>query len=313
MYTEEIPWIEGTPLGLKIREVESVPPHMHENIIEIIFCLKGSVKFDYEYEQFTLHAGEFISVDKDAHYLYNGEDDICVSFYIDLEWFKEKYPFVTSTLFVCEFCKESITPHRDAHNRLKGMLLALLYYLGNYGKADELFKETLISGTEKIVDLFVAAFDIVFFYRPGLKVKPELLERYREMNHYIQTNSEDKISLNTMAEEFHLTEAYVSEFFRYYSIGFRKCLGYNRTYKSEKYLLATDMNINEISENCGFSDPKYYYSAFKEWYKCTPKQFRDSYREKMDRPCKENVSDVAGAFKFINSLILKHYMNLFLA
>jgi mannose-6-phosphate isomerase-like protein (cupin superfamily) len=58
-YEESISWIANTPLGIKIRNIEFVPTHMHEDIVEIIFCLKGNVKFSYGYETFTLSTGEF--------------------------------------------------------------------------------------------------------------------------------------------------------------------------------------------------------------------------------------------------------------
>ena len=312
MYQEKIPWIEGTPLGLKIREIEFVPPHMHEDIIEIIFCLKGSVKFNYEYEQFTLHEGEFISVDKDAHYLYAGKDDICVSFYIDLTWFKERYPFITSFLSVCEYTLDSPTPRRPCHDRLKGILIALLLFIGNSDKDSKDSQKVIISSAEKIVDLFIDSFDIVFFYFPTLILKPELIERHHNITHYMQLHCTEKLTLGTLSEEFHLTKSYISEFMRKVNIGFEKCLGYMRAYRSEKLLLSTDMNITDISEACGFSDPKYYYDVFRDWYHCTPRQFRKSYTDKMNSPCLEKELKIRDAFNELDNLMLHHYMDVFL-
>ena len=312
MYQETIPWIEGTPLGLKIRSIEFVPPHMHEDIIEIIFCLKGSVKFNYEYEQFTLHEGEFISADKDAHYLYAGRDDLCVSFYIDLSWFKERYPFITSMLFVCEYTRDSVTPKRPCHDQLKGILISLLFFMGNSAKGGKDFHGVIIASVEKIVDLFINCFDIIFFYHPSLILKPELLERSHNITHYLQLHYWEKITLETLSKEFHLTTSYVSEFMRKVSIGFGNCLGYIRAYRSEKLLLSTNMNITEISEACGFSGPKYYYEAFREWYHCTPRQFRKSYTDKMNCPCLEKELSIQEAFGALDHLMRHHYMDLFL-
>jgi AraC-like DNA-binding protein len=312
MYQEAIPWIEGTPLGLKVRSIEFVPPHMHEDIIEIIFCLKGSVRFNYEYEQFTLREGEFISVDKDAHYLYEGKDDICVSFYIDLNWFKDRYPFITGQLFVCEYAQDSITPRRPCHDQLKGILIALLFFMGSCSKESESYRKVILSGVEKIVDLFINSFDIIFFYNPSLDLKPKLLERYQNLNHYMQQHYAEKITLQSLSDEFHLTTSYISEFMRKMNIGFSNCLGYIRAYRSEKLLLSTDMNITQISEACGFSDPKYYNEVFKAWYRCTPRQFRKSYAEKMKLPCLEKELSIHDVFEPLNKLMLHHYMNLFL-
>ena len=100
--------IGNTPLYYSIYSAESTQSTMHERgVLEIIFCLKGSVRFTYAYEEFTLKSEEFVSVDRDAYYLYKGRDNILVSFYIDLLKYEKKYPFHISISFpflFSQFC-----------------------------------------------------------------------------------------------------------------------------------------------------------------------------------------------------------------
>lgn len=314
-YHERISWIKNTPLGITIRNIEFVPTHMHENIVEIIFCLKGSVKFSYGYEEFTLSAGEFISVDKDAHYLFDdSKDNICISFFINLEWYLEKYPYITSLLFVCEATKESSRPYPTYyHEQIRGILIALLFYLSNHKNLDGNDEDTIISGAGRIVDILINHFDITYFYNPNLILKKELVERNHSMMAYLQAHSTEKITLDSMENEFNLSKAYISEFLRTFEIGFRKSLSYIRANNSEKLLLTTEMNIMDISEACGFSNPKYYYNAFKEWYKCTPRQFRKIYRNKMAEKGSERELNIEEALESLNKMLLKHYLELFLS
>lgn len=314
LYEERISWIIGTPLGLNIRTIKFVPTHMHENIIEILFCLKGNVNFSYCYEEFTLSAGEFISVDKDAHFIFDEKgENICVSFYINLEWFLEKYPFITSLLFVCEATKGSSKPYSTpAHKQMEGTLISILQYLASHKKNSRNFQNTITHGVERIIEILIDSFDIVYYYNPTLVLKKELMERNRNMMTYLQQHATEKITLETMARDFNLTKAYISEFLRIFEVGFRKSLGYIRANNSEKLLLTTDMNIVDISEACGFSDAKYYYSAFKEWYKCTPKQFRTIYRNKMNQDAAESEMGMDEILKPLNEMMLKHYFELFL-
>ena len=314
VYKENVFWIKDTPLGIKIRNIEFVPTHMHENIIEIIFCLKGSLKFSYGYEEFTLSAGEYISVDKDAHFLYDdNKDNICVSFYVNLEWFVVKYPYITSLLFVCEATIGSSRPYPTyCHKQMKGILLAILFYLANYDTDDSNFQNTIVNGAERIVDMLMNHFDIVCYYNPDLMLKTELMERNRNMMAYLQAHSSEKITLETMSRDFNLSKTYISEFLRTFEIGFRKSLSYIRANNSEKLLLTTDMNIMDISEACGFSDSKYYYYAFKEWYKCTPRQFRMIYRNKMNREGSEIELGLNDTLESLNDMINKHYLEMFL-
>ncbi len=301
--------VGGTPLSIGVYSVEKVPTKINEKgVLEIIFCLKGSVKFSYAYEEFTLHAGEYISVDKDAYYLYDGQDNMCVSLYFDLLQYEEKYPFIGNTLFVCEGLAEtSLRFPTPEHERLKGMMIALLRFIREGGD------ETKVSEvTGKIVDLFIKHFDI-FFFHSGEKFGEkggEMLMRLHEINDYLHKHIKEKITVGDIAAQLNFTEGYMSEYMRKASVGFRGMLSYIRANASESLLLNTDKTILEISEECGFSDVKYYYSAFKRWYNCTPKQFRDQYGRASEEKLRyfelDDISDL------IDDLMKQHYMQMYL-
>lgn len=301
--------VGGTPLSIGVYSVEKAPTKINEKgVLEIIFCLKGSVKFSYAYEEFTLHAGEYISVDKDAYYLYDGQDNMCVSLYFDLLQYEEKYPFIGNTLFVCEGLAEtSLRFPTPEHERLKGMMIALLRFIREGGD------ETKVSEvTGKIVDLFIKHFDI-FFFHSGEKFGEkggEMLMRLHEINDYLHKHIKEKIKVGDIAAQLNFTEGYMSEYMRKASVGFRRMLSYIRANASESLLLNTDKTILEISEECGFSDVKYYYSAFKRWYNCTPKQFRDQYGRASEEKLRyfelDDISDL------IDDLMKQHYMQMYL-
>ena len=301
--------VGGTPLSIGVYSVEKAPTKINEKgILEIIFCLKGSVKFSYAYEEFTLHAGEYISADRDAYYLYDGQDNMCVSLYFDLLRYKEKYPFIANNLFVCEGLAEtSLAFPTPEHERLKGMMIALLRFILEGGDENRVSEVT-----ENIVDLFIEHFDIFFFHsggRFGAK-GADVLSRLHEVNDYMHEHMRDKITVGDIAARLSFTEGYMSEYIRKVSVGFRGMLSYIRANASESLLLNTDKTILEISEECGFSDVKYYYSAFKRWYNCTPKQFRNQYgrasEEKLRYFGLDDISDL------IDDLMKQHYMKMYL-
>ena len=136
---EKIRRIGDTPLSISVYSVEEAPTKINDRVIlEIIFCLKGRVRFSYAYEEFTLHAGEYISVDRDAYYLYGDGNNLLVSFYFDLACYKSKYPFICNNLFVCEGLAETAMDYpREEHRRLKGMLIALLKFISENGSAEK--------------------------------------------------------------------------------------------------------------------------------------------------------------------------------
>ena len=305
----KISWFEGTPLGISIYSAERIPTQLHdENILEIIFCLKGEITLSYGYEDIPLRAGEFVSIDKDAYYLCDGADNICISFYINLNSFEAKYPFITSILFVCEGIGKNLD--RPDFRRLKGTLISLLKYLIDTPEPDT---GRINDITERIVKMFISRFDILFFwYINPDDVTEELMDRYHKINVYMYEHFTESITVNDLADELNLTPGYVSEYLRKISVGFRNMLSYRRANMSEPLLLGTDSTIVQISEECGFSDVKYFYSAFKKWYNCTPAQFRNKYggsSTQASRILYYSLENIRGE---LDSSLVNHYLEMFL-
>ncbi len=305
--------VGDTPLKISIYSAEKTDTTLHETgLLEIIFCIKGSVRFSYAYEEFTLHAGEFISVDKDAYYLYEGEDNVCVSFLIDLAEYEDIYPGITKMLFVCEGCRESSMRYPTVgHNMLKGIMIALLKQMKEAPAGKKSVNRTIVkNAADKLVNLFMTRFDICYYHAQNMEVSDEVLANIRKVTMYIYHHMSEKIVIGEIAELLNFSESYMSEYMRKYSVGFRNILNYARSNMSERLLLQTDKNILQISEECGFSDVKYYKSAFRQWYGTTPRQFRKQYGR---RSCEKirylNITDIG---EMIDAMMTEHYIETFL-
>lgn len=302
--------IKDTPLSVSIYSVKDKPLQMHDaGTLEIIFCLSGTVDFSYAYEEFTLRKGEYISVDRDAYYLHSEEENLCASFYLDLTRFVDKYPHITHMLFVCEGCSETTMPYpTEHHDKLRGMLIALLkYILENHNNCETKVVNRTVG---KIIDMFVHHFDIMFFHTNMTNANADILSRNWKMTEYIDTHLSEKITLKGLASHLGLTKGYLSEYMRKFSVGFREIVAYTRANRSEWYLINTNDTIIEISEKCGFSDAQYYYKAFKKWYRCTPRQFRDKYIKQSHNDMVYYEPEIARSI--VNDLLVEHYIDLFL-
>ncbi len=310
---ERINWIPETPVGFSIRNVEYVAPHVHEGVIELILCLTGKVTVSYCFEEFTLERGEFILVDKDAHLIYGEEPGVCVSIYIDLSKFNKIYPYIDSIFFVCEGTRQSQVPYNTAnHKALKAMLLTMLTIILEHVESEAGYVENVNKLASKIIELLLEKFDIIFWYHPNLVIKPDALLRYRMMTDYFAKRHTEKVTLSDLAEEFQLSKIYVSEFLSGVSLGFRKMLNFVRACSAEKMLINTQMNILDISEACGFSDPKYLYDSFEAWYKCTPHQFRKKYFSEADKQNTEIYLPVADIAAPLEQMRKEHFIEWFI-
>lgn len=301
--------LEGTPLGISIYSADRIPTQLHDgNVLEIILCLKGKITLSYGYEDIPLRAGEFVSVDKDAYYLCDGEDNICISFYIDLNSFEAKYPFITSILFVCEGIGTNL--ERADFRQLKGTLVSLLKYLADNREPDS---SRINDITERIVRIFISRFDILFYwYINPDDVTEELMDRYHKINSYMYEHFTESISVRDLAHELNLTTGYVSEYLRKISVGFRNMLSYRRANMSEPLLLDTDRTVVQISEECGFSDVKYFYSAFRKWYNCTPAQFRKKYGGNSTGAGRISYYSLEDIKDELDKSLVNHYLEMFL-
>lgn len=309
MINEHITKIGNTPLSISVYAVKDKAIHMHDaGMLEIIFCLTGTVKFSYAYEEFTLNAGEYVSVDRDAYYLHSDGYNMCVSFYVDLMAFEKKYPNIKYQMFVCEGCGQTTTQYPTVyHDRLRGKLITLLKIIleGNVDKNAERVSRI----TESVVDIFVFHFDIILFHSGRSEMKEDILVRHQQINAYMNKHLGEKVTLDDLAEHLGLSVSYLSEFMLKWSIGFRRMISYIRANRSEWYLINTDRTIVEISEECGFSDPQYYYKAFKEWYKCTPWQFRQKYVKHSDNNMVYYEPGIVRSI--VDDLMVGHYIDMF--
>lgn len=304
---EVINWIQGTPLGFEVYSVVSFPPHMHEDVLELLYCLKGECKVTIASDELSFQEGMFLSIDKDAYYFAEGKDCVCASIYIDLTKYRDKYPQLEHILFLCDgINKKNYFGNSD---KLKGIIISLINYLV---ENEELNSDEVTAITDKLLRFIICNFDILFAENDvGQVIDDIAIERYNVINAYIAKHLTGKITVSDVADELGLTPGYVSEFCRRYSIGFRNMVSYRRVNLAEKYLLTTDFTIADIAAECGFSDTKYFYRAFRKWHLHGPKQFRQLYLNKMYVGEKTAILDRDEIKPLVEKTRAEHYNEMF--
>lgn len=98
---------------------------------------------------------------------------------------------------------------------------------------------------------------------------------------YLQEHLDKEISLNILADEFHLSSQYISQLFKSeIGVNFLAYLTSIRMERAKKLLLATSFSIGEISEKCGYADYRVFTKTFKKEEGSTPSQYRRNFLEK---------------------------------
>lgn len=98
---------------------------------------------------------------------------------------------------------------------------------------------------------------------------------------YIHNNFKNKkLSVKTLAEQYHFTPNYFGELFRK-SLGL-SCNSYIKQLRidfARGLLLNSELPISEICYLCGFSSPSYFISEFSRLNSCSPARYRNMHKE----------------------------------
>lgn len=91
---------------------------------------------------------------------------------------------------------------------------------------------------------------------------------------HIEKHYPEKITLHSLAGEFHYSESFLIRKFKVeMKMGFSEYLTRYRLQKAVTLLRETDQRIEEIAEACGFLSTKYFNTVFRKHIGCSPRQF----------------------------------------
>ncbi len=272
---EEITYIEGTPVAVRACSVKKYVPHYHEDCLELMFLLKGTALVKASYDRFDMEAGDFVLINNgDVHYIRGSADNIIISIYLDLNRLKQDYEHLEYLYFICEsFNANSM---QEAYlQEIRRIIVAIVTEAADRNRdADKITAEV-----RKLIDILIYKFDLVHYHN-GRDISETQLERYHRIVKEVEQRYSEKLELEDIAQKEFIGRNYISQFWKNMTnMNFTEYLNSRRSEMAERMLLATDKSINEISLNCGFSDPKYIYKNFRKWYEKTPSEYKKEYEQ----------------------------------
>ena len=99
----------------------------------------------------------------------------------------------------------------------------------------------------------------------------------KEMVSYIQQNFTGKISLREFGEQFHLSEKYISRYFKeHFHITLSQYVAYLRLEYAKQLLQDTDISVTEVAMRSGYQNISYFIRSFKKTYGISPLKYRNS-------------------------------------
>ena len=98
----------------------------------------------------------------------------------------------------------------------------------------------------------------------------------KEMVSYIQQNFTGKILLKEFGEQFHLSEKYISRYFKeHFHITISQYVTYLRLEHAKHLLQDTDIPVTEVAMQSGYQNVSYFIRSFKKMYGMSPLKYRN--------------------------------------
>ena len=254
-----------------------IPVHWHDEV-EIIYIKKGHITVYIGDETFSAKAGDLFMVNTgELHFM--SSDDMKVEYY--------------TLLFPLTFLSFQIEDALEQEVFLPLRQKNLLFPIGLKGLSAEIEMLHLIREVIKVNEEKECAYQLrtrilLLEFVEGLLKEEGFCKAditgttgmQRELLAYIQEHYTERITLAMLAGEFHLSEKYISWYFKeHFYISFIQYVSHLRMMRAKDLLLTTEQPVTEIAFSCGYPSVNYFIRSFKEEHGVTPLQYRKKSKE----------------------------------
>ena len=249
-----------------------IPVHWHDEM-EIIAIERGQLEIKIGEDNFIGRAGDIFFVNpRELHLMGPSEID---GLYYTLLFPIEFISFQTQDALETELLSpirsnKLLFPHQ-LQGGIKEMVYPFLQEIinSNMQKHDIGAKEISLSRHHLRTRILLLEM-LECLYENGALLKSETngdTNMQKEMLAYIDAHCMEKITLSMLAEEFHLSEKYVSRYFvEHFKISFSNYVIHHRLTYARALLETTDEQVTEIAMQSGFSNVSYFIRDFKKIY-----------------------------------------------
>ena len=249
-----------------------IPVHWHDEV-EIIYIKRGYV---------TVYIGEqtFFAKNGDLFIVNTGELHFMSSEDMKVEYYTLLFPLAFLSFQIEDALEQEVfLPLRQKK---------LLFPVGLTGlKAEiqmvDLIREVIKVNEEKELAYQLRTRILLLEFIEGILKEEGFCQAdiagatgmQRELLAYIQEHYTEKVTLAMLAQEFHLSEKYISWYFKeHFHISFIQYVQHLRMTKAKDLLLTTEQSVTEIAFCCGYPSVNYFIRSFKEEHGATPLQYR---------------------------------------
>ena len=252
-----------------------IPVHWHDEF-EIIYVRSGFLTVSISGESYIGKTGEAFVVSPGNLHLM-GSQSGTVDYYTFL--FPLKYiSFCTDDMLDEKLLEPLNSGHLMICPRVNDTAKELCEQLIKIYEAKNDESESKIT-TQVRTKIILLQF-ILEMWKKGFVIENDTSGRNiveKEMVSYIQQNFTGKISLKEFGEQFHLSEKYISRYFKeHFHITLSQYITYLRLENAKQLLQDTDLSVTETAMQSGYQNVSYFIRSFKKTYGISPLKYRNS-------------------------------------
>lgn len=285
MFYEKTIYEDDFPIHIQIAQIEEYPLHYHKDV-EFVCVLGGEIKLINGYSSYDLKAGDiFTDSSYEVHGLYStGKENVVAIIQLSNHFFTRYFPDLLQA------CHRTYV-EQDLYGKVEVLRKMMLGTLSDYTKKTFQYKKKCIEQMVRIIEYLNENFNLFAFEDQRIvnfkDDNPVITERVSRILNYVYENHTNKITLEQLAEQEHLSTYYLSHLIReYIGMNFREFLCFARVEMSAIDLLGTDKKISVIARERGFSTTMYYEKFFKKWFRLSPQEYRETNLPRTLSPCR---------------------------
>lgn len=252
-----------------------VSTHYHQNP-EVFYVLTGELKVQIDETTFLMKQGDILLINANKRHTMNGNEELLgARFDLDFHLLAE-YMESMQLLFWCN----SVADKNAAYADLREVFDQIL---SRYFEKDE----------KSALDLQALYFQAAHILTSNFLVKADDTrlnmddsqdrQRVRQIQNYIQANYQSQISLNNLADQLYLSNAYLSKYVKkHLGLTFMEYLNNVRLFHAVDELLYTKKNMTHIALDNGFPTSAAFTKAFRDIYGEAPSEYRRKMREQQE-------------------------------
>lgn len=173
--------------------------------------------------------------------------------------------------------QQDVVEYKAFLNNIMFNLIVLLGNMDYQTEALEKKKYTYFQQVGQAPDVYTANETVESFMKEVRQIVEtgEGQGHMRKLTDYIKAHYHESLSLSDIANHFHFSPSYLSNYFSTHSKeGFSEYLNRVRIEAAITLLRQSDIPISKISEQVGFSDHSYFCRVFKKQTSYSPSQYR---------------------------------------